>query len=209
MKLMKYEHACFTIEKDGQILVVDPGGFTTDFIAPSGVAGIVVTHQHGDHFDHDQLASIIDKNPDAIVIAHPSITAQIEAFTTHSVLPNDRFTIGPFALRFFGGEHAIIHQTIPAIPNIGVLVNDLLYYPGDSFVVPDVSVDTLALPAGAPWMKAGEAMDFLVTVTPRLAFPTHDAILSDNGNAIADNLFGNIAEANGIEYRRLVEPVEI
>ena len=26
MKLTKYEHACFTVEKDGKLLVVDPGG---------------------------------------------------------------------------------------------------------------------------------------------------------------------------------------
>jgi L-ascorbate metabolism protein UlaG (beta-lactamase superfamily) len=46
MQLTKYEHACFTVEKDGQLLVVDPGNFTTDFIAPEHVVGIVITHSH-------------------------------------------------------------------------------------------------------------------------------------------------------------------
>ena len=27
MKLTKYRHACFTVEKDSKLLIVDPGGF--------------------------------------------------------------------------------------------------------------------------------------------------------------------------------------
>jgi L-ascorbate metabolism protein UlaG (beta-lactamase superfamily) len=211
MKLTKYEHACFTAEQDGQLLVVDPGGFTTDFIAPSGVIGIVVTHEHGDHFDHDQIASIIDKNPDAVVIGHPDVVSQIEAFETRAVNAGDTSDIGPFHLVFRGGQHALIHSSIPVIANLGVLINDLLYYPGDSFVLPGVSVDTLALalPAGAPWMKTGEAMDFLLAITPRLVFPTHDAFLSDAGKAQADRLLGDIARQNGIEYARLTDPIDL
>ena len=52
MKLTKYEHACFSVEHDGMTLVVDPGNFTTDFIAPEGVIAVVITHEHSDHFDH-------------------------------------------------------------------------------------------------------------------------------------------------------------
>jgi L-ascorbate metabolism protein UlaG (beta-lactamase superfamily) len=55
MKLTKYEHACFTVEKDDQVLVVDPGSFSSDFIAPAGVVAIVVTHEHGDNFDPEQI----------------------------------------------------------------------------------------------------------------------------------------------------------
>jgi L-ascorbate metabolism protein UlaG (beta-lactamase superfamily) len=210
MELVKYEHACFTVEKDGQLLVVDPGNFSGDFIAPADVVAVVFTHEHADHFDRDQLASIIDKNPDAIIVAHPSITNQIEVFQTRSINAGDRITIGPFDLEFFGGEHALIHAGIPAIANLGVMVNDLLYYPGDSFALPsDRSVDTLAIPAAAPWMKMSEAMDYLAAVRPRFAFPTHDAILSSEGQALADRLLGIVAEQNNIDYRRLDGPIQI
>ena len=210
MKLVKYEHACFTVEKDGQLLVVDPGNFSSDFIAPAGVVAVVITHEHPDHFDHDQLAAIIDKNPEAVIVAHPSITSQIEVFQTRSAMAGDKLNVGPFDLEFFGGQHAVIHQNYPTIANLGVMINDLLYYPGDSFELPgDASVDTLALPATAPWMKMSEAMDYLIAVHPRLAFPTHDAILSDEGRAIADRLLGMTAQKNNIEYRRLDGPLEI
>ncbi|MFP3381565.1 hypothetical protein SB767_35190, partial [Bacillus sp. SIMBA_069] len=73
------------------------------------------------------------------------------------VHPGDSVEAGPFSLRFFGGRHAVIHESIPVVDNVGVLVNDTLYYAGDSFSIPEgVEVDVLAAPAGAPWMKIAE-----------------------------------------------------
>lgn len=210
MKLTKYEHACFTVERDGQMLVVDPGGFTTDFIAPEHVVGVVITHEHQDHFDHDQLAAIIDKNPDAIIIGHEAITSQVEVFQTKTVAPGDTIPIGPFSLEFFGGEHAVIHTSIPPLPNLGVLINELLYYPGDSFTLPHKPVDTLAVPVSAPWLKISETMEFLVAIGPRLAFPTHDAILSSIGKSLPDRMLPPVAEKINAVYQRINgEPIEI
>lgn len=209
MKLTKYEHACFTLEEDGKILVIDPGGFTTDFIAPENVIGIVITHGHSDHFDQEQLAGIIDKNPDAVIVSHEAITSKIEAFQTITIAPGDHIEVGPFRLQFVGGKHALIHTSIPIVANVGILINDLVYYPGDSFTLPGTSVDTLAIPAAAPWMKVAEAMDFLAEIRPRLAFPTHDAILSDEGKEVYDAFLVPVAQENGIEYTRLQEPVDI
>jgi len=209
MKLTKYKHACFTVENDGDVLVVDPGNFATDFIAPEHVVAVIITHEHPDHFDLEQLMTIVDKNPNVTIYAHDSVVSQLEAVNAESVSPGDSIDTGNFRLRFTGGQHAIIHDSIPPIANIGVIVNDLIYYPGDSFVLPGAPVDTLALPAGAPWMKMSEAMDFLIAVKPRIAFPTHDSLLSENGIAIADRLFDMVAKTNSIEYRRLQETIEI
>lgn len=209
MKLVKYGHACFTVEDEGSLLVVDPGGLSADFVSPGNVAAVIVTHEHFDHLDHEQLAGIIDKNPEAIIVAHESVTSKIEAFQTRPVSAGETLEIGPFSLAFHGGEHAVIHSSIPRITNLGIMINDLLYYPGDSFTLPRTPVDTLALPVAAPWMKASEAIDFLTVVHPRFAFPTHDAILSDSGKMVADKDMGAAAEKAGIEYTRLSEPVEI
>lgn len=209
MELIKYGHACFTLEKDDQLIVVDPGGFSLDFIAPEHVIGVILTHQHQDHFDHEQLTSIIDKNPEAIVIAPEELTSKIEVFETKAAHPGESLEIGPFSLEFFGGEHAVIHPSLPTIANIGVLINDLIYYPGDSFVLPGRSVDTLALPVAAPWLKISETMDFLTAVHPRLAFPTHDAILSDVGKEIIDSRLQATADASDIIYQRISSPLDI
>lgn len=201
MQLTKYEHACCTLEKDNQLLVVDPGNFTTDFIAPEGVVAVVVTHQHADHFDQEQLAAIAAKNPAVVVVAHPSITEQLETIEKLPVLPGDQVELGPFSLHFFGGQHAVIHADLPPVANLGVLINDLLYYPGDSFVRPDVPVDTLALPVSAPWLSIAEVVDFVRDVAPRFAFPTHDAILSGAGKSLPDRMIPELAPA--VTYRRI------
>lgn len=209
MQLTKYDHACFTLEKDGQLLVVDPGEWSSDFISPSNVTAIVITHDHGDHFDHEQIAAIIDENPEAIVIGPETVTSQIEVFQTKTVRAGDSLEVGPFRLAFFGGTHAAIHPSIPSTANLGVLVNDLLYYPGDSLVLPGKPVDTLALPVAAPWLKISEAMDFLTQIHPRLAFPTHDAILSNIGKELIDGRLNATASEIGSTYQRLTETIII
>lgn len=209
IKLTKYDHACFTVEKDGQVLVVDPGNFSTDYLPSNNVVGIVITHEHPDHYDPEQIAAVIDKNPDAIIIGHESVVSKIEAFQSQAVDAGDQLKVGFFDLEFFGGTHAVIHRSIPVIPNLGVMINDLLYYPGDSFTLPGRPVDTLAIPAGGPWVKIGDAMDFLELIKPRLAFPTHDAVLSDIGKESVDKWLQQAAQRHGVEYKRLDLPVEL
>lgn len=208
MKLVNYEHACFTLEDEGNILVVDPGEFSTDFIAPENVVAVVITHEHPDHLDTERLAEIIDKNPEAIIFGPDSVTSKLESLPSHTVTTGDIITAGPFTLAFLGGHHATIHESIAPIPNLGVLINDLVYYPGDSFTLTHSPVDTLALPVAAPWMKISDAMDYLKVMKPRLAFPTHDKILSEEGKMITDRLLTVTAEANNIRYERL-ETAEI
>lgn len=209
MKLVKYEHACFTVEKDGQLLVVDPGNFSIDFIAPENVVAVVITHEHTDHFDPDVLAAIYNKNPDLLLFTSQLIIDLMPDRRGQAVRVGETVSAGKFQLEFFGGEHATIHSSLPPVANLGVLINELLYYPGDSFTRPHVTVDTLALPAAAPWLKIGEVMDFLIDVQPRLAFPTHDAILSENGKMLVDRMLSKVAADQDITYVRLREPMEL
>jgi L-ascorbate metabolism protein UlaG (beta-lactamase superfamily) len=209
MKLTKYEHACFTLERDGQVLVFDPGNWSTDFVIPNNVTAIMLTHEHADHFDIPLLRRIIDKNPSALILAPDEMAEQLTGFPSQGVTAGSSTTIGPFTLQFFGGEHAIIHPTLGSVVNVGVLVNNTFYYPGDSFVLPSIPIKTLALPVAAPWLKISESIDFMLAVKPDLAFPVHDHIASDDGKALVDRILGGFAETNGITYRRIRSSVDI
>ena len=209
MKLTKYEHACFAVEKDGQSLVVDPGDFTSDFVVPENVVAVVITHEHGDHFDTAKLNDIVARNPGAVIVAHESVTAQLEGFKTLAVTADEGVKLGVFELEFYGGEHAVITPAWPVIANLGVMINQRIYYPGDSFAVPGREVEILALPVAAPWLKISETMDFLRAVKPNLAFPTHDAILSDIGKGLPDRMLPSVAERVGTTYQRLTGPLDI
>jgi L-ascorbate metabolism protein UlaG (beta-lactamase superfamily) len=169
----------------------------------NNIVAIVITHEHADHFDSDLLASIYDKNPDSVLISLKSVTQEMPDHKSQAVTAGDVVTVGPFDLEFFGGTHAEIHPDIPLIDNLGVLINQKLYYPGDSFALPNKPIDVLALPVSAPWLKISETIEFLIAVKPRLVFPTHDAILSPSGKGIADRLVPIFAEKLGTSYTRL------
>ena len=207
MILTKYEHACFTLEKDGKVLVVDPGGWTTDLPALDNVAAVVVTHDHPDHFDVNALGAIIGRNPDAVIYAHETITRQFgDTLPAIAVIAGEGIEAGPFRLEFHGGEHAVIHPDMPRAINLGVMINGTLYYPGDSFAQPGVPVEWLALPITAPWLKISEVVDFVRGVKPVHAFPTHDAIASPAGKRLADTMIPGMTDT---DYVRLGEPVTI
>jgi L-ascorbate metabolism protein UlaG (beta-lactamase superfamily) len=204
MKITKYEHACFTVEEQGKLLIVDPGSFTKNLESPENVVAIVVTHEHPDHFDVTALGALIAHNPNAVVVAHEAITKQLgEALPYKTVTVGETVDFAPFQLEFFGGNHATIYPSIPVIANLGVMINDKIYYPGDSFVLPERPIDTLALPVAAPWLKLSEAIDFATAVTPRIVFPTHDAILSDIGKAMLDRMLPGFIEKAGGSYQRI------
>lgn len=210
MKLTKYEHSCFTLEKGGKILVIDPGAWAGDFVVPENVVGVFVSHEHADHFDPDKLAAIYDKNPESLLIAHKDITDKMPDHISKSVSVGDRLDVGPFRLEFVGGTHATIHKDFhPPFVNLGVIVDDTLYHPGDSLFIPDQPIKVLSLPITAPWEKASDSMDFLITIKPELAFPTHDAILSELGVGLYDRWHKLAAEEHGIRYERVSGSIEI
>lgn len=184
MRVTKYEHAALRIDHDGQTLLIDPGTFTRPLDDLGAVTAVVLTHEHPDHWTPEHLARIRTAAPDAPIYSTAAVAAAAGDEVT-AVSPGDTLTAGAFTLRFFGGDHAIIHSSIPQIRNVGVLVNDTLYYPGDSYAVPDgVEVDTLAAPLGGPWLKIGEAIDYVLAVAPRRAFGTHDMTLSEAGRTM-------------------------
>lgn len=207
MKITKYEHACFTVEKEGKLLVIDPGAFTTDLPVLENVVAVVVTHEHADHFNSASLDAIIAHSPDAVVLAHGNITKQLgDTLPAQTVATGESITVGPFSLEFFGGAHATIHESLQPVANLGVLINKVIYYPGDSFSLPNQPVTWLALPVWAPWLKLSEAIDFARSVNPTHIFPTHDSIASDIGKQLTDRL---VPDLTGISYQRLLSPVEV
>ncbi len=182
MEVTKLEHACLVLTEGGSRLVVDPGGFTRP-VEAADVVAVVVTHEHPDHVTAEQLHGILGRNPGAVVFGPAGVARALaaEGITVDVVTQGDHRSVGPFALDFHGTRHNLIHESVPVVDNTGVLVNGVLFHPGDSYTVPDVPVEVLAMPLGAPWLKIGEAMDHLAAVAPRRAFPIHETTLSEVG----------------------------
>lgn len=201
MRITKFEHAALLLELSGKKLFVDPGAFTTPITDAANAVAVVLTHEHPDHWTPDQLNRILEASPGIPIFGPAGVAAAAGDFDVTTVAPGDTVEAGPFTLRFFGGRHAVIHSSIPEIDNVGVLVNDSLYYPGDSFSVPEgVEVDMLAVPASGPWMKVSEAMDFVLDVKPKRAFPTHEMVLSVIGKGMINDRLTWATEQGGGEF---------
>lgn len=200
MKLTKYEHSCLVVEKGGSSVVIDPGAYTLPLSDLLGVVAIVVTHEHADHWTAEQLHRILGNNKDARIFGPSGVASAAADFIVETVKDGDVITVEPFTLKFFGEKHAVIHASIPIVDNVAVLVDDTLYYAGDSFTVPPVEVDTLAVPVGAPWLKIGDVMDYVAAVKPRKTFPVHEAVLSVIGKNMANGRVEFVTAQGGGEF---------
>ncbi|MGV8884327.1 MAG: MBL fold metallo-hydrolase [Microbacteriaceae bacterium] len=207
MKVTKHEHACLVVEKGAQTLVIDPGNFTVPLDDSRNVVAIVITHEHADHWTPEHLDRILALSPDAQLFGPAGVAIAASGYPITVVKSGDTHEVGAFTLAFYGEKHAVIHSSIPVIDNVGVMVNDLLWYGGDSYTVPPVAVDTLAAPNGAPWLKIGEAIDYVLAVAPKRAFPTHDMTLSVAGKQMANARLDNAVRHGHGEFFAL-EPGE-
>ncbi|MFJ8823019.1 MBL fold metallo-hydrolase [Streptomyces sp. NPDC102467] len=206
MKLTKKSHSCVRLEKDGQTLVIDPGGFSEED-AVLGADAFLVTHEHPDHFDEERLRAGMANNPGAQIWTLKSVAEQLAAAfpgRVHTVGHGDTFTAAGFDIQVHGELHAVIHPDIPRITNVGYLVkgadDGTLFHPGDALTVPDHPVETLMLPVMAPWNKISEVIDYVREVKPRRAYDIHDALLTDLARPIYDRQIGGLG---GAEHLRL------
>ncbi|GHA88407.1 MULTISPECIES: MBL fold metallo-hydrolase [Streptomyces] len=202
LTLTKKSHSCIRLERDGQSLVIDPGGFSEEDAAV-GTDAILVTHEHPDHFDEARLRAGLESNPAAQVWTLRSVAEKLSAAfpgRIHTVGHGDTFSAAGFDVQVHGELHAVIHPDIPRITNIGFLVDGSVFHPGDALTVPGRPVDTLLLPVMAPWNKISEVIDYVREVGPRRAIDIHDALLTDLARPIYDRQIGALG---GTDHGRL------
>ncbi|HEV3505657.1 MAG TPA: MBL fold metallo-hydrolase [Actinomycetes bacterium] len=211
MQIVHFGHACVLLDTGSTRLLIDPGVFSADFEGERNLDAILITHQHFDHLDANRLPDLVAANPDARLIVDPGSAEQVAelGLTAQTARPGDRLTVGGSTVDVVGGDHAVIHQDLPRIPNVGYFVDGgAFYHPGDSFFVPGERVDVLGLPTGAPWLKAGEAVDYLRAVAPRVAVPIHEAVLANP--AMHYGLFENLGpEGTQVRVLPRAEAVEV
>jgi L-ascorbate metabolism protein UlaG (beta-lactamase superfamily) len=204
MRVVKFSHSCVRVERDGAVLVIDPGSFS-EAEALDGVDTILITHEHADHMNLGMLTDALAKRPAVTIHTHEDVIAKLGDLKSvaTAVQAGDEFSAAGFDVRTYGGLHAMIHPEVPRVANLGFFIagDEALYHPGDSFDLPsDSQVDTLFVPVAAPWMRIAEAIEFVRAVRPRRALALHDAILNANGYGLVDMLMSRLSNT---DYTRL------
>ena len=200
MRLTKFGHACVRLEDGDRVLVIDPGVYS-EAEALAGATGVLVTHQHDDHADVDQLEAACRANPSLTVHGPVAWAESVRSRLGDGVTgvgEGDSFTAAGFAVTAVGGKHAEIIDGLPDCANLGYVV-DGIYHPGDSYFVPAEAVETLLVPANGPWTKHREAIEFVRALRPARTYPIHDIGLSELGCANFDAWMGD----EDTEYRRV------
>lgn len=216
MELTKFTHSCVRIQEGDTTLVIDPGNFSEVEDAMTGADHVLITHTHPDHLDPERVPERLRQDRDVHVWAPGSVAADLretlgEAAADpsgneriHDVDAETELQLGGVKVNTFGGQHALIHPLIRTVDNVGYLLNDRLYHPGDSLVVPhDIEPSTVLVPLHAPWSKMAEVIDFIIAVGAEQAYQIHDALLSDNGFGIVEKQVTAFAAKYGTRYTHL------
>ena len=136
MRLTKFTHACVRLDDDGRALVIDPGEFSETATALEGASAVLITHEHFDHLDVEALLAGARANPDVRVWAPAPVVQKLAELGSRAtaVDADETFDAAGFSVRTFGGKHAVIHPALGTpCANVGFMVNETVYHPGDSF----------------------------------------------------------------------------
>lgn len=205
MRITKFGHACVRIESGGSVVVVDPGVFT-DPEAVDGADAIFITHEHADHFSVDHL-----RRTEAVVWTIAAVERLLReqdgdvAERVRVVRPGDRLDVAGLAVEVVGEKHAVIHPDYDRFDNSGYVLEadgTSVYHPGDALTPPGRPVDVLLAPVSAPWLKVGEAVDFVRAVAAPTSLAIHDRVYSDIGlDMVARHMANLLPEGQAFERR--------
>jgi L-ascorbate metabolism protein UlaG (beta-lactamase superfamily) len=205
MRITKFSHSCVRLSHDGTDVVIDPGGWS-EREALDGVAAVLVTHEHPDHWTIDQLRAT-----DAPVYTIEAVAAQVReadpavAERLHVVRPGEELDVVGFGVRVVGEKHAVIHPELKHFDNSGFVLTaggESVYHPGDSFELPGQKVDVFCGPACAPWAKMSELIDLAREVGAARTMGIHDAVWSEKALPIVDGNMETFLGKRGLSYAR-------
>ena len=190
MRITHLGHACLLVELADVRILLDPGTFSPEAQDQRDIDAVLVTHQHPDHLDVEQLPGLLEANTGATLVTDPETAQQLQdkGIHAHALHADDEVTVGAVTVGGFGQMHALIHDDVPRIHNTGMRLTaqgePTFFHPGDALDADPGEVDVLAFPLSAPWARSRDMTGFLRRLAAPHAIPVHDALLSEVGRTL-------------------------
>lgn len=191
MKITKYGHACILFEKDGLRLLVDPGSFTELPNNLQEVDFIIVTEEHYDHFNMDNLKKAASIKS-ARIYTTTSVAESLKesGMSVKAISGDQTIDLGSFRVEFSENDHATVYKKSPC-RSLAILIDDGVYYPSDTYVTIKKKIKVLALPTSGPWFKVSECIEFVNAIDSEIVLTTHNALNSEIGNKVTNTFIIN------------------
>src|SRR3989344_5448954 len=140
MTIKKYPQSNLLISGATTKIMIDPGnvtfnnGFTP--VQFQGLDGYLITHQHGDHMDPENIKEVVGKSK---VYGNSDVLAKLKELGVVAIEIKNKepFTVGEFEITPIDLPHGQLPGGNPVPPNTGFLVNGILFHPGDGNIAPE------------------------------------------------------------------------
>ena len=177
-------HASFIMETPGLVIYADPVGDAAAYAGGPAPDLILITHEHGDHYNAETLAALVGE--DTKLVTNPAV---------YDMLPDD---LKARATSIANGESTTVGDiTIDAIPAYNTTADRLQYHPqgrdngyvlsvdgkrvyiaGDTEDIPEMraltDIDLAFVPMNLPYtMDVTQAADAVAAFAPTYVYPYH------------------------------------
>jgi hypothetical protein len=209
MRLTKLGHACVRLDKDGAVLVIDPGAFS-DPAALSGADAVLITHEHFDHIVPDQLRAALDADPGLHLWSTAAVAEQFAhlGVRVHPVSHGDTFSAPGLTCTCTVPSTRCSTRTSRSSRTPVSCSTARFSTRGTRLPYPRSGGDAAAAGQRA-WLKLSEMIDYGRAVAPRRAYTIHDALLSETGLQVLDNFLGMAVGAGGGTFSQLADGASI